>query len=81
MKEDELRKVYTKVSMVAMHALISSPKERPKGLTIAQLATAFASELLHRINEAERDGFYLADDEWDEANAFEEYDERDEETK
>jgi hypothetical protein len=77
MKEDELRKVYTKVSMVAMHALISSPKERPKGLTIAQLATSFASELLRRINEAERDGFYLADDEWD----FEEYDERDEETK
>jgi hypothetical protein len=77
MKEDELRKVYTKVSMVAMHALISSPKERPKGLTIAHLATAFASELLHRINEAERNGFYLDDEGWD----FEEYDERDEETK
>ena len=82
MKEDELRKVYTKVSMVAMHALISSPKQRPKELTIAELATSFASELLYKINEAERNGFYLADDEWDfDEWDFEEYDERNEETK
>ena len=77
MKEDELRKVYTKISMVAMHALICSPKQWPKELNITQMATSFASELLYRINEAECDGFYLADDEWN----FEECVDRDEETK